>query len=195
MTWSQLLRSQAAIACDFAHVDTALLRRFYVLFFIDVTTREVTIGGITTNPTADWTVQSARNLFLVHGEKFARTRALVRDRGSQFTRSFDEVFRTEGIRVLKTPVRTPVANAFAERWIGTLRRELLDRTIIWNQRQLHRLVTDYTEHYNRHRPHRSRQQRAPTAPPRREAEVPSPTAEVIRLPRCDGLINEYKTAA
>jgi putative transposase len=108
---------------------------------------------------------------------------------------FDEVLRTEGLKVLKTPVRTPVANSIAERWIGTLRRELLDRTIIWNQRQLHRLLTDYIDHYNRHRPHRALQQQSPTAPPRRDDEAPSRTAEVIRLPRCDGLINEYHSAA
>ena len=87
-------------------------------------------AGITVNPTAAWTVQAARNLFLGHSEKLANTKALVRDRGSQFTASFDDVFRTEGIKVLSIPVRTPVANAFAERWIGSLRRELLDRTII-----------------------------------------------------------------
>ena len=191
-TWSQLLRSQAAVACDFAHVDTALLRRFYVLFFIDVTTREVLLGGITTSPTAAWTVQAARNLFLVHRDKLAHAKALVRDRGSQFTRGFDEIFRTEGMRILKTPVRTPVANSTAERWIGTLRRELLDRTIIWNQRQLHRLVTDYLEHYNRHRPHRALEQRPPTA---NDVPPPSSTANVTRLPRCDGLINEYQNAA
>ena len=81
---------------------------------------------------------SRRNLFLHHADGLAGTRALVRDRGSQFTRAFDEIFRTEGCEVLKTPVRTPVANAFAERWIGTLRRELLDRTIIWNRRQLNK---------------------------------------------------------
>ena len=166
-----------------------------MLFFIDVTTREVTLGGITTNPTSAWTAQAARNLFLVHGDTLSNAKALVRDRGSQFTRSFDEVFRTEGIKILKAPVRTPVANSFAERWIGTLRRELLDRTIIWNQRQLQRLLTDYIEHYNGHRPHRALQQQAPTAPPRHEGEVPSPTAEAIRLPRCDGLINEYQNAA
>jgi transposase InsO family protein len=194
-TWSQLLRSQAAVACDFAHVDTALLRRFYLLFFIHVTTREVTLAGITTNPTASWTVQAARNLFLVHSDKLRETKALVRDRGSQFTRSFDEVFRTEGIRVLKTPVRTPVANSYAEGWIGTLRRELLDRTIIWNQRQLHRLVTEFIEHYNTHRPHRSLEQRAPTTRPDANPAPPSPTIDVNRLPRCDGLINEYRNAA
>ena len=113
----------------------------------------------------------------------------------QFTASFDEVFRTEGLKVLTTPVRTPVANSFAERWIGTLRRELLDRTIIWNQRQLHRLVVDYIDHYNRHRPHRALQQRAPTPPPATAEPITSPTADVIRLPRCDSLIHEYKNAA
>jgi transposase InsO family protein len=155
----------------------------------------VIVGGITTNPTAAWTVQAARNLFLVHGDKLADAGALVRDRGSQFTISFDEVFRTEGMKVLKTPVRTPVANSIAERWIGTLRRELLDRTIIWNQRQLHRLVTDYVDHYNRHRPHRTLQQQAPAAPPATSEEPPRPTTNVIRLPRCDGLVNEYRNAA
>ena len=87
-------------------------------------------AGITDHPTGVWTTQAARNLFLHHADGLAGTRALVRDRASQFTRAFDEIFRTEGCEVLKTPVRTPVANAFAERWIGTLRRELLDRTII-----------------------------------------------------------------
>lgn len=195
VTWSQLLRSQAAVACDFATIDTALLRRYYLLFFIDVTTREVTFGGITRNPTAAWTGQAARNLFLLHRGKLATVKALVRDRGSQFTDSFDEVFRTEGIKALKTPIRTPVANSFAERWIGTLRRELLDRTIIWNQRQLQRLVVDYIDHYNRHRPHRSLQQRAPSPPPGTAQPITSPTAGTIRLARCEGLINEYRNAA
>ena len=119
-------------------------------------------AGVTANPTGAWTTQAARNLFLRHAEHLAGARALVRDRGSQFIDSFDEIFRTEGFKILKTPVRTPVANAFAERWIGSIRRELLDRTIIWNQRQLERLVIDYIEHYNQHRPHRSLQQRPPT---------------------------------
>ncbi len=196
VSWPQLLRSQAAIACDFATIDTALLRRCYLLFFIDTTTREVTFGGMTMNPTAAWTAQAARNLFLVHGEKVANAKALVRDRGSQFTASFDEVFRTEGIKVLKTPVRTPVANSIAERWIGTLRRELLDRTIIWNQRQLHRLVVDYIDHYNAHRPHRALQQRPPfRADGAATGAAPPPSDNVIGFPRCDGLINEHKAAA
>jgi putative transposase len=93
----------------------------------------VFFAGITTNPTGPWTTQAARNLFLPHSDRFVDTRALVRDRGSQFIDAFDEIFRTEGIKIYKSPVRTPVANTFAERWIGTLRRELLDRTIIWSQ--------------------------------------------------------------
>ena len=150
VTWTQFLRSQAAVACDFATVDTVLLRRCYLLFFIDITNREVLYGGITANPTGAWTTQAARNLFVRHPNRFTHTRALVRDRASQFVNDFDEIFCSEGLKILKTPVHAPVANAFAERWIGSLRRELLDRTIIWNQRQLERLVIDYIAHYNFH---------------------------------------------
>ena len=128
--WSQFLKSQAAVARDFATTDTATLRRYHLLFFIDIETRIVFYAGITAQPSGQWTTQAARNLFLRHGKSLQRCRGLVRDRGSQFTTGFDEIFTTEGIKVLKTPVRTPVANSFAERWIGTLRRELLDRTII-----------------------------------------------------------------
>jgi hypothetical protein len=194
VTWTQFLRSQAAVACDFATIDTASLRRFYLLFFIDVTTREVFLAGITANPTGAWTTQAARNLFLRHHDRFTDSRALVRDRGSQFVDVFDEVFRSEGLKILKTPVRTPVANSFAERWIGSLRRELLDRTIIWNQHQLERLVVDYIDHYNTHRPHCSLHQRPPTPQHRPHAESQEPP-RVIRSSRCDGLINEYRTAA
>jgi putative transposase len=148
VTWTEFLRSQAAVACDFFTVDTATLRRYYVLFFIEVETRQVFFAGLTANPTGAWTTQAARNLFLRHRDRLGGARALVRDRGSQFIDAFDEVFRTEGFKILKTPVRTPVANTFAERWIGSIRRELLDRTIIWNRRQLERLVVDYIGHYN-----------------------------------------------
>ena len=136
------------VACDFATIDTVTLRRFYLLFFIDIPTRTVYFAGITAHPTDVWTTQGARNLLLRYGHQLADAQALVHDRGSQFIDAFDEIFRTEGCKVLKTPVRTPVANAFAERWIGTLRRKLLDRTIIWNRRQLNKLVVDYIDHYN-----------------------------------------------
>ena len=194
VTWTQFLRSQAALACDFATVDTALLRRYYLLFFIDIDSREVFLAGITANPTGARTTQAARNLFLRHGDKLVSAQALVRDRGSQFIDAFDEIFATEGMKILKTPVRTPVPNSFAERWIGSLRREHLDRTIIWNRQQLERVVVDYIDHYNVHRPHRSLDQQ----PPQGESE-PRPAARpdlhIIRSTRCDGQINEYRNAA
>ena len=194
VTWTQFLRAQAAVACDFATIDTALLRRYYLLFFIDVTSREVFLTGITTNPTGAWTTQAARNLFLRHAGQLLDARALLRDRASQFIATFDEIFRSEGMKIFKSPTRTPVANSFAERWIGSLRRELLDRTIIWSQPQLERLVVDYIDHYNRHRPHRALNQKPPrpsTAPP----PATSPGLPVVRSTRSNGLINEYRHAA
>jgi len=107
-----------------------MLKRFYLLFFIDVSTREVFVAGITANPTGAWTSQAARNLLLGHGDRLAGRRALVRDAASMFVESFDEVFGTEGIKTIKTPIRTPIANTYAKRCIETLRRELLDHTII-----------------------------------------------------------------
>ena len=150
-------------------------------------------AAITDHPTGVWATQAARNLLLRYGHQLADARALVRDRGSQFTHAFDEIFRTERMKILKTPVRTPVANAFAERWIGTLRREFLDRTVIWNRRQLERLVVDYIDHYNTHRPHRSLDQQPPVAtnPP----DQPDRHLQVVRTARCGGLINEYGNAA
>jgi len=195
VTWSEFLRSQAAVACDFACVDSVTLRRYYLLFFIDIPTRRVLYGGITEHPTGPWTTQAARNLFLRHHDALGSCKALVRDRGSQFTGAFDEIFATEHITVLKTPVRTPLANAFAERWIGTLRRDLLDRTLVWNRRQLERIVVDYIAHYNDHRPHRSLDQHPPAGP---EPVTPTPLQPSVKLrrsTRCDGLIHEYRTAA
>ncbi len=152
-------------------------------------------AGITAHPTGDWTTQAARNLFLRHSDVLAGGKALVRDRGSQFIAAFDEVFLSEGIKVLKTPVRTPVANAFAERWIGTLRRELLDRTLIWNRAQLERIVVDYIDHYNEHRPHRSLDQTPPANVGAIPIGSPPNPALVRRSSRCDGLIHEYRNAA
>ncbi|MCP4957703.1 MAG: transposase, partial [Actinomycetia bacterium] len=120
--------------------------------------------------------------------------------GSQFVDRFDEIFRTEGFKILKTPVRVPVANTFAEQWIGSIRRELLKqprglpRTIIWNQRQLERLVRDYTDHHNQHRPHQSLEQRPPR-PVQEPPDRPPATVTVLRTTRYDGLIHEYKNAA
>jgi len=160
VSWSAFLRSQAAVACDFATVDRidapvlrAVLHR--------PTSRQVFLGGTTTNPTAAWTAQSARNLLLRHAERLQQCRAFVRDGAGQFRGGFDDVFSSEGITVITTPARTPVANACAEGWVGTLRRELLDRTLIWNGRQPHPLLDEYNRHYNVHRPHRALNQQPP----------------------------------
>lgn len=193
-TWTEFIRSQAAgiIATDFACVDTATLRRFHVLFVIEVGSRRVHLAGITTNPTGPWTTQAARNFLMRllddHGFRF-----LIRDGASQFTRSFDDVLAGSGVTAIRIPPRTPQANAFAERWVRTLRHELLDRTIIWNERQLHALLVEYVDHYNNHRPHRGIDQRAPeddhlVTPIR-------PGHPIQRHTTCAGLINEYQPAA
>jgi len=169
-----------------------MLRRFHVLFVIEIATRRVHLAGITTTPTGPWTTQAARNLLMrrnyAHGFRF-----LIRDGAGQFTRSFDEVLAGSGITAIRTPPRAPQANAFAERWVRTLRHELLDRTIIWNERQLRRLLVEYVEHYNRHRPHRGIAQRAPGDT---ETVVPiRPGQRIERHTTCAGLINEYRPAA
>jgi putative transposase len=194
--WSEFLRQQAAslLECDFLTVDTLFLKRFYVLFFIEVATRRVRLAGITTNPEGRWVTQQARNLLMELGDECIRPRFLVRDRDSKFTREFDEVFRSEGIRVIKAPVRAPTARAHAERWVGSVRRECLDRLLIVGRRHLHHVLVAYVRHFNEHRPHRALGQR----PPLREEQ---PLADVIVLDRLrrrhllGGLIHEYQLAA
>ncbi len=197
-TWTEFLRSQASsmLACDFFTVDTVLLRRLYVLFFIEIDTRRIYLAGITANPVGEWVTQQARNLSMDLAERSRPARFLLRDRDTKFTTSFDEVFRTEDIRIIKTPVRSPRANAFAERLVGTVRRECLDRTLILHRRQLEAVLVGYVDHYNTHRPHRSRDQAAPLSmhPPPPLASVPDAN-RLRRSDRLGGLIHEYKLAA
>jgi transposase InsO family protein len=162
-TWRQFLHAQAAgiLAVDFLHVDTVLLKRVYVLVFIEHGTRRMRLGGVTTNPTGDWTVQQARNLALTLGERFEDIRFLVRDRGSNFTASFDAVFQAAGTRIVRTAVQAPRMNAICERLVGTLRRELLDRVLILGEGHLRAILGEYQVHYNRARPHQGIAQRVP----------------------------------
>jgi putative transposase len=162
-TWRQFLHGQAAgiLAVDFLHVDTVLLKRLYVLVFIEHGTRQMHLGGVTAHPTGEWTVQQARNLALTPGQRFDDFRFLIRDRGSNFTRSFDAVFQATGASILRTAVQTPRMNATCERLIGTLRRELLDRILILGEEHLQAVLAEYQDHYNRSRPHQSIDQRTP----------------------------------
>ncbi len=191
-SWSEFIASQAKamIATDFFTVDTVTLRTYYVQFFIELDTRRVHLAGITTHPDGPWTAQAARNLLMDWTHK---TRFVIRDRACQFTRTFDKVFAAGGADVIPTPPGAPNANAFAERWVRTVRHELLDRTLIWNQRQLRRLLDEYLERYNTHRPHRSLEQHAPhDTEPATPIEISRP---VERRSTCSGLINEYRPAA
>ena len=177
------------LAVDFFHVDTVTLRRLYVLFVLEVESRYVHILGVTANPDGPWTAQQARNLLLELGERAAVFRYLVRDRAGQFTAAFDTVLADAGITVLKIPPRSPRANAYAERFVLTVRTELTDRLLIFGERHLRHVLNAYARHYNGQRPHRSRQLR----PPRPDHPIPArPARRITRRTILGGLLNEYQ---
>jgi putative transposase len=195
-TWRQFLAAQAhaIIACDFLVVETVLLKRLHVLVFIEHGTRRLHVAGVIARPTGAWAVQQARNLAMDLGDRLSTLRFVIHDRDPVFTGAFGEVFKAEGLRIITTLPRTPRMNAICERVIGTLRRELLDRTLILGERHLALVLREYVAHYNGHRPHQSRRQRPPdieTQPVRDVADLRS----VRRKPVVAGVINEYHHAA
>jgi putative transposase len=191
-SWREFLRAQAGsiVACDFFTVESAFLRRYYALFFIAHGSRRVWLAGCTANPTGAWVAQQARNLGLDFSDQ--NVRFLIRDRDSKYSGAFDEVFRSEGIQILKTPVRAPKANAIAERFIKTVRAECLDWLLILNRRHLEHVLHIYVDHYNRERPHRALNLRPPQPDERREQSCKD---EIHRRDRLGGLIHEYHRAA
>jgi putative transposase len=167
LTWRQFLRAQAngVLAVDFFTVDTVLLQRLYVPFVLEVASRRVHVLGVTRHPAAEWVTQQAPNLLMGLEDRVGQYRWLIRDRDAKFTPAFDAVFAAEGSRVLRTPVQAPRANAYAERWVGTVQRELLERMLIFGCRQLRSVLAEYADHSNGHRPHRALGQAHRLGPP------------------------------
>ena len=192
-TWTEFLRCQAhrMLALDFFTVETAWLRTLYVLFAIEVGSRRVSIFGVTANPDSAWMTQQARNLAV--GERLASIRYVIRDRDAKFCGPFDEVFATEGVKIIKTPIRAPRPNAFAERWVRSARTECLDWTLVYGQRHLERVLRTYTAHYNAQRPHRGLDLKTPD--PRPDPPQLTDAVHVRRRDVLGGFIHEYELAA
>ncbi len=197
-TWGEFLRAQATtmLACDFFTVDTVLLRRLYVLFFIQLDTRKVFVSGVTAHPTGAWVAQQARNLSFELSQRSQPVKFLIRDGDTKFSASFDEVSASDDIRIIRTPIRAPRANAFAEHFVGTVRRECLDRMLIFGRRHLEVVVHEYVVHYNGHRPHRS----LGLLPPQSKVVAPAVLKDVDpsrlkRKERIGGLVHEYRLVA
>jgi len=196
VSWREFLRQQAAaiLECDFFTVETLWLRRFYVLFFIELSRRRVYLAGVTATPDGGWVAQQARNLIMTLAEQGQSHRILIRDRDSKFTAAFDEIFRSEGLKVIKAPIAAPRAKAHAERWVGSVRRECLDRILIISRMHLETVLREYVTHHNTHRPHRSLDQQPPL-PKVRPVTRPDHEWRVRRRDRIGGLLHEYELAA
>jgi transposase InsO family protein len=194
--WTAFLRGQAAgmLACDFFTVETVGLTRLYVLFVVELQRRRVYLAGVTAHPTGEWVAQAARNVLMDLDERVDRLRFLIRDRDSKFTTAFDAVFAAAGIEAVLIPPRAPKANAYAERWVRTVRAECLDWTLIWNRRHLQHVLTRYVEHYNAGRPHRGIGLELPVPVPAPVTRLPS-VRGVERVDVLGGLIHEYRRAA
>jgi putative transposase len=198
-SWTAFLRAQAAgmLACDFFTVETVSLTRLYVLFVVELDRRRVHLVGVTAHPTGAWVAQAARNLLMDLADRSRRLRFLIRDRDAKFAAEFDVVFGAAGIETVKIPPRAPRANAFAERWVRTVRSECLDWTLIWSRAHLQRVLAGYLEHYNTGRPHRGigLEMPVPVGTLRAVKTSTDPDARVERVDILGGLIYEYRRAA
>jgi hypothetical protein len=192
-SWAEFLRAQAQgiVACDFFTVETVWLRTLYVLFWIEHGSRRVHLAGVTASPDCPWVSQQARNLAIA--QRLENVRFLIHDRDTKFCGPFDTTIRSEGVRVIETPLQAPKANAIAERWVRTVRTECLDHLLIVGRRHLEQVLRAYLRHYNAERPHRSLALSTPAGQP--PTARGSPSAQVCRRDLLGGLIHEYYAAA
>jgi putative transposase len=194
--WAEFLRSQAQgiLALDFFTADLLNGTKVYILAVIEHGGRRVRVLGATEHPVQSWVIQQARNLLMDLGDAGARAKFVLHDRDASFTEAFDAVFQAAGIRVIRSAVQAPRMNSAMERWVGSCRRELLDRTLIWNQRHLMMVLREYEDFYNSHRPHRALDQAAPLRPlPDRVTDLDH--FRVRRHDRAGGVIHEYRLVA
>jgi putative transposase len=193
MSWRQFLTAHAEtlVATDFFTVDAVFFKRLFVLFFVHLATRRVVSAACTAEPNSAWVTQQARNLSWELSDEGINVRVVVHDRDRKFARSFDAVFKGEGARVILTPLMAPRANAHAERWVGSARRECLDWMLIVSQRHLEAVLGEYCAHYNDETPHRSCGLRPPAA---RSEPIGRPGTTIRRRARLGGLLNEYSRA-
>jgi transposase InsO family protein len=197
LTWREFLRAQGQtmIAVDFFTMDTVWLQRLYVLFFIELGSRRVHVAGCTPHPNASWVTQQARQFAWTFPRRAERFRFLIRDRDQKFTTAFDDVFRGEGLEILRTPIRAPQANGVAERFVRTARAECLDWVLITNECHLERTLGVFVDHYNGHRPHRALGLVPPAPEPSTRASAFESGARVHRRDRLGGLLREYTLAS
>jgi putative transposase len=195
VSWREFVRAHrhAMLAVDFFTVETAWLQRLYVLFFIELGSRRVHVAGCTSNPSSPWVTQQARQLTWALTDRPEPVKFLIRDRDQKFTDSFDEVFRGDGIQIIRTPFRTPQANGVAERFVRTVRSECLDWLLMMNHQHLEHVLHVFIDHYNSHRPHRALSLNPPLPAHPTVSEWGS--ARVQRRDRLGGLIREYTVAA
>jgi putative transposase len=199
-SWRAFLRGhgESILACDFFTVDTVWLRRLHVLVFLSIDRRRIEYFACTTNPDTGWMLQQARNLLMALDDRGRQARFLIHDRDTKFPRAFDALLATEKIKVICTPVRAPNANAHMERWVGSVRRELLDRLLIVGCRQLEHVLRVYIRHHNRGRSHRALDLRPPDTICARSSVQADSNLHDLRVRRRDllgGLIHEYELAA
>ncbi len=191
LTWKQFLAAHAEtlIAADFFSVDTIFFKRLYILIYVHLASRRVQLPSCTSEPNADWVTQQARNLSWKLEDEGIKLSVLIHDRDKKFALQADRVFQSLGARVILTPLMAPRANAHAERWIGSCRRECLDRMLIVNQRHLQAVIDEYCVHYNGERPHRSRNLRPPAS---RSDPTQMAGGQVQRATRLGGLLSDYR---